>query len=137
MRDPSQSGSGWQTQDSTSCGVCGGDGRLDNAFGQVGRCPSCHGSGRRGDDLGFRDVTKTKPSHHQATNRAKVVEKPTWPSTTDGIVLATEIRDASHLSADAKAKLTREIMDHEAAHALCTQTFIKKMRKLVRPQAPR
>ncbi|MDB5214159.1 MAG: molecular chaperone DnaJ, partial [Myxococcaceae bacterium] len=39
------------------------------------------------------------------------------------------------LSADTKTKMTREIIEHEAAHGLCTQTFLKKMRKQFRPAA--
>lgn len=119
------------------CGVCGGDGRLENAWGQVAKCPSCHGNGRRREDTGFHDVTKTKPSHHQASNRAPVVEKQTWPSTFEGGRLATEIRDASSLSADAKARLTREIIDHEATHGQCTKTFLKKLRKQFRSPTAR
>jgi hypothetical protein len=118
------------------CGVCGGDGRIENSWGQIAKCPACHGSGRRTEDTGFRDVTKTKPSHHQPTNRAAVVEKQTWPATPDGAKLATEIRDSS-LGADVKAKLTREIIEHEASHGQCTQTFLKKVRKQVRPAAAR
>jgi hypothetical protein len=30
-------------------------------------------------------------------------------------------------------QLIREIIDHEASHGVCTQTFIKKMRKQVEP----
>jgi hypothetical protein len=115
------------------CGVCGGDGRLQNAWGQVAKCPSCHGSGRRREDTGFHDVTKTKAAHHQPSNRAPVVvEKPTWPVTPAGALLAQEIRDAAGLSADAKARLTREIIDHEATHGQCTKTFLRKMRKQFR-----
>lgn len=116
------------------CGVCGGDGRIENSWGQVAKCPSCHGSGRRREDTGFHDVTKTKESHHRPTNRAAVVEKQTWPTSADGMKLAAEVRDSS-LSADTKARLTREIIDHEAKHAQCTQTFLKKIRKQVRPAA--
>ncbi len=97
------------------CNVCGGDGRIDNAWGQVAKCPSCHGSGKRREDTGFRDVTKTKESHHRNTNRQPVAEKQTW------------------LSQEAKTKLTREIIDHESTHGQCTQTFLKKLRKQVRP----
>jgi hypothetical protein len=125
MRDPS--GSTGET-----CGVCGGDGRIDNAFGQVGKCPSCNGNGRRREDTGFRDVTKTKESHHRATNRAPVIEKQTWPATAAGGQIAAEIRDAASLSVDTKARLTREIIDHESTHGQCTQTFLKKLRKQFR-----
>jgi hypothetical protein len=114
------------------CGVCGGDGRIDNSFGSTARCPSCHGTGRKAEDTGFHDVTKTKASHHRQTNRAPVVEKQTWPSTLAGGQLATEVRDSS-LPADTKERLTREIIDHEATHGQCTQTFIKKVRKQFRP----
>jgi hypothetical protein len=114
------------------CGICGGDGRIDNSFGNVAKCPSCHGSGRRREDIAFHDVTKTKASHHQKPNKAAVVEKQTWPTTAQGIQLATEIRDASSLTADVKARLTREIIEHEGTHGLCTQTFVKKVRKQYR-----
>ena len=85
--------------------------------------------------MGFHDVTKTKESHHRASNRAEVVEKQTWPSTPAGAQLATEIKNAPGLSADAKAKLTREIIDHETTHGQCTKTFLKKVRKHLRPPA--
>ncbi len=131
MVDPSQSSSG---PERASCGICGGDGRLVNSFGSVAKCPSCHGTGRRGEDTGFHDVTKTKPSHHQPSNRigAAVVVKATWPSTAAGAQLATEIRDAANLTPAVKERLTREIMDHEATHPVCTQTFLKKIRKQFR-----
>jgi hypothetical protein len=58
-----------------------------------------------------------------------VVEKQTWPSTPTGAALATQIRDSASLSADTKARFTREIIDHESTHGACTQTFLKKMRK--------
>jgi hypothetical protein len=117
------------------CGICGGDGRISNSFGNITTCPSCHGSGRRSDDGGLRDVTKTKPSHHRQSNKAAVVEKPNWPSTFEGGQLANEVRDSPIISNETKAKLTREIMDHEASHGSCTQTFLKKIRKQVRPPA--
>ena len=112
-----------------TCGICGGDGRLENAWGQVARCPTCHGTGRHPEDTGFRDVTKTKPEHHQRPNRGPTAEKQTWPTTMAGEVLAREIRDAPGLSDDAKARLTREIIEHEATHGQCTKTFLKKIRK--------
>ena len=120
---------------SESCGTCGGDRRIANSFGNTTTCPSCHGSGRRAEDTGFRDVTKTKASHHVGSNRAPVVEKQTWPTTFEGGQLATEVKECASLSADTKAKLTREIIDHESARGTCTQTFIKKVRKQVRPAA--
>jgi len=134
MIDPLQSGDG-QAQGPETCRVCGGDGRIDNSFGSVAKCPSCHGSGKRSQDTGFHDVTKTKPSHHNPTNRAGVVEKQTWPSTAMGGQLATEIRDCASLSVDTKARLTREIIEYEGTHGLCTQTFLKKVRKQFRPAA--
>jgi len=79
-------------------------------------------------------VTKTKPSHHRAPSGPGTADKPQGPSTFEGIQLAGEIQ-ASGLSADVKAKLVREIMEHEGTHASCTQTFIKKIRKQVRPAA--
>ena len=117
------------------CGICGGDGRISNSFGLIAKCPSCHGSGRRSEDTGFHDVTKTKTSHRQQSNRAPVVEKQTWPASPAGAALATEIRDSSALSSDLKTRLTREIIDHEVKHGTCTQTFLKKVRKQVRPVA--
>ena len=59
--------------------------------------------------------------------------KQVWPSTLDGGHLATEVKDCARLSADAQASLTREIIDHESTHGTCTKTFMKKVRKQVRP----
>jgi hypothetical protein len=96
-------------------------------------CPGCHGSGHRSADTGlFHDVTKTKPAHHRGTNKAAVTEKQTWPATTEGSRLAAEIRDSSSTAVAMKAQLTREIIDHELSHGLCTKTFLKKIRKQVR-----
>lgn len=117
-----------------SCGTCGGDGKLINSFGSRATCPSCHGSGKRAEDTGFHDVTKTKPSHHRGTNKAAVAEKQTWPTTFEGAQLATQVKECAGLSLETKARLTREIMEHEATHGTCTQTFVKKLRKqLPRP----
>jgi hypothetical protein len=127
---------------SDSCGVCGGDGRIDNSFsGSSARCPSCHGTGRRTETTGFHDVTKTKPSHHAkgpqpGTHRAPAVEKQTWPTSGAGAQLATQIRDSATLAADVKTRLTREIIEHESKHGQCTQTFLKKMRKQAGVVAP-
>ena len=119
-----------------SCGVCGGDGRVDNSFGLTGRCPACHGTGRKSEDTGgFHDVTKTKPSHHRQASKAAVVVKQVWPATAGGEQLAVEIRDHAMLSAETKARLVREIIDYEASHGECTQTFVKKVRKQMRPGA--
>jgi hypothetical protein len=133
VQDPPRHGFGGP-QEADSCRVCGGDGRIDNAFGQTGRCPSCHGTGRRSEDAGFHDVTKTKDSHHRPTNRAPAAVKQTWPATATGAQLAAEIRDASSLDDEAKTRLTREIIAHEATHGQCTQTFLKKLRKQIRPR---
>ena len=116
------------------CGICGGDRRIGNSFGLTTTCPSCHGSGRKAEDTGFHDVTKTKASHHRQTNRVEVVAKAKWPTTPEGIRLATEVRDHASTTADAKARLILEIMEHEDSHGgQCTQTFAKKIRKQVRP----
>ncbi|WP_437541960.1 molecular chaperone DnaJ [Sorangium sp. So ce367] len=117
-----------------SCGICGGDGRIANSFsGTTATCPGCHGTGRRSDDTGFRDVTKTKPSHFRQPNKAAVVEKQQGPASLEGVQLAREVSAAAHLSSATKAKLTLEIMEHEGTHGKCTQTFIKKVRKQLRP----
>src|SRR5579872_1419236 len=118
-----------------SCGVCGGDRRIANSFGLTTTCPACHGSGRKVTTTGFHDVTKTKPSHHRPTNRAEVAVKPQWPVTVEGCNLAAEVRDSKMCTAETKARLIREVIEHEATHGLCTQTFIKKIRKQVRPPA--
>jgi hypothetical protein len=113
-----------------TCGICGGDRYITNSFGNVTRCPNCHGTGRRNDEGGLRDVTKTKPSHHQP----KVVPgaKPTGPTTFEGGRLALEV-EASGATVEVKAKLIREILEYEASHGKCTQTFMKKLRRQIRP----
>lgn len=111
------------------CGVCGGDGHIDNAWGQRAKCPTCHGSGKRVETTGFRDVTKTKESHHRPTNRAAVVEKQTWPTSASGIALANDIKASTKLSDATKERLTRAIIDHESTHGQPTKTFLKKIRK--------
>jgi hypothetical protein len=117
-----------------TCGVCGGDGRVSNSFGLTTTCPACHGSGKRSSEpTGFHDVTKTKPSHHRGSNQTPAAEKQVWPSTFEGGRLATEVRDSSGSSNETKAKLIREIMEYEGSHGSCTQTFIKKIRKQIRP----
>ncbi len=115
-----------------TCGTCGGDRTIANSFGSITTCPSCRGSGRRAEDTGFRDVTKTKASHHTGSNKAAVAQKQQWPSTFEGAQLATEVKDSARLTSDAKAKLTREIIEHETSHGACTQTFLKRVRKQVR-----
>lgn len=115
-----------------SCRMCGGDGRVGNAFGgSTARCPSCHGTGRRAEaSVGFHDVTKTKPSHYRQA--PQVAAGPKVPVTAQGMALAGEV-SASPLSADSKTRLIAEIVNHESTHGACTKTFLKKMRKLVRP----
>jgi hypothetical protein len=117
-----------------TCGICGGDGRIANSFsGSTATCPGCHGTGRKADNVGFHDVTKTKPSHHRPANQPAAQKKQAQePTTALGIQLVKEVQ-AGGLSAEVKAKLTREIVEHEAAHGQCTQTFVKKLRKQLRP----
>jgi hypothetical protein len=116
------------------CHICGGEGRISSVMGGSDKsCPSCHGTGRRMENEGMRDVTKTKPSHHRPTNKAGPPVKQTWPSTHSGVLLATEVRD-SGASDQIKARLTAEIMEYETSHGSCTQTFIKKIRKQIRPR---
>lgn len=118
------------------CGICGGDGRLQNSFGSDARCPACHGTGRRVEDSGLmRDVTKTKPSHHRATNVAAKVERQTQPTTSEGVRLAREVDACGSLSVETKARLTREIIEYEGSHGKCTQTFTKKIQRQLRPGA--
>ena len=66
------------------------------------------------------------------SNRAPVVEKQVWPLTFEGARLATEVKECTSVSAETKAKVTREIIDHETSHGTCTQTFMKKVRKQLR-----
>jgi len=104
---------------SDSCGICGGDGRIGNSFGLTTKCPSCHGTGRRNSEESlFRDVTKTKQ---------------TWPASHAGAQLANEVQSCPSCSKDTMARLIREIIDHEIQHGTCTQTFVKKIRKQIRP----
>ena len=120
-----------------TCSICGGDGRIGNSLGSTKVCPGCRGSGRRAEDDGFRDVTKTKPSHYakQANPNEPAAAKPTVPVTGEGIRLATEVRDCDCISDDLKVKLVREIVGHEATHSVCTKTFKKKVRKQLKPAA--
>lgn len=83
----------------------------------------------------MRDVTKTKPSHHRPPGQAAAVAKPTWPTTHEGGELAKDVQACAHLSVEQKAKLTRDIMDYEASHGGCTKTFLRKVRKQLRPPA--
>lgn len=120
-----------------ACMICGGDGRISNSFGgSTATCPACHGTGRRGESAGFHDVTKTKPEHHNAAKKAAAAGRPTWPTSSEGAQLASEVRDHPHLSADLKAKLTRQIIDYEASHGGCTKTFSRIIRKELRAASP-
>ena len=112
-----------------SCRVCGGDGRIANAFGGSEKtCPSCRGSGRRSIEPLFRDVTQPKESHHKPTNRAVPVEKRTTPSSAGGAELASEVQ-RSGLPDDTKKRLVREIIEYEETHETCTKSFIRKVKK--------
>lgn len=116
-----------------SCVVCGGDGRVGNAFGGSSTtCPSCHGTGRRSIDVLFHDVTKTKPSHHGGASKAVAQPKVTWPVTVEGRALGNEVKSCG-LSEQVKTKLIREIIEYEISHGKCTKTFSKKVRKQIRP----
>ncbi len=122
--------------DVESCGVCGGDGYITNALGGSSkRCPACGGTGRRNEEPLMRDVTKTKPSHYQPTNKKVKPEKQTWPSTHQGDVLAKEVKAAT-CDDQMKERLIREIIDYEGTHGTCTQTFTKKLRKQLRAYVP-
>ncbi len=80
----------------------------------------------------IRDVTKTKPSHHINANEKKADKKQTWPSTSEGVALATQVRD-SGCPDETKDRLIREIIEYEGSHGLCTKTFSRKVRKQIRP----
>jgi hypothetical protein len=115
------------------CVICGGDGNIHNSFGLTNRCPTCKGSGKRGDaEPLWHDVTKTKPSHHRQSNKGVVVVKKEWPDTYEAIRLATEVKACTSVTPDVKARMIREIIDYEGTHATCTQTFQRKIRKLIR-----
>ncbi|TMB12331.1 MAG: molecular chaperone DnaJ [Deltaproteobacteria bacterium] len=119
--------------DGELCRMCGGDGRVGNALGgSTATCPSCHGSGRRADTSArFRDVTKTKPSHHHTAEAAP--KGPRGPVTPEGTQLAAEVSASAILPEDAKTRLLAEIINHESTHGRCTKTFLKKIRKQTRP----
>jgi len=116
-----------------SCGICGGDGRIANSFsGSTATCPGCHGTGRRSEDTGLRDVTKTKPSHYRQPTKPRSAETPQGPSSFEGIQLGNEVQASNNISSAAKSKLMLEIVEHEGTHGKCTQTFVKKVRKQLR-----
>jgi hypothetical protein len=119
------------------CVMCGGDGRIGNAFGATKTCPGCGGSGRRHEDYGQRDVTKTKSTQGRgpgsaAPVKAAEVAKRTSPLTAEGIKLASEVKASGFLSDETKVRLVREIVDYETSHGSCTHTFSKKLRKQLR-----
>lgn len=118
--------------------ICGGDGRISNSFGgSSATCPACHGTGRRGEDRGFHDVTKTKPEHHGAAAvKGAAPARPKWPTTGEGARLATEINEHPHLSAEVKDKLTRQVIDYEISRGQCTKTFSRIIRKELRAASP-
>ena len=113
--------------------MCGGDGRIGNALGRsTVTCPSCHGSGRRADTSArFRDVTKTKASHHHTGQTTPT--GPRAPVTLEGSQLAAEVTACASLPEEAKTRLVAEIINHESTHGRCTKTFLKKIRKQTRP----
>jgi len=121
--------------ESESCRMCGGDGRIGNALGgSSAKCPSCHGSGVRAESSPrFHDVTKTKPSHHRPAIAPP--PGPKVPTTWEGAQLAAEVSACATLTAETKARLVAEIVNHESTHGRCTKTFIKKVKKQVRPGA--
>ena len=84
--------------DGDPCRTCGGDGRIDNALGGTSaRCPSCHGTGRRAElTPGFHDVTKTKPSHHQAPG--PVSTGPRVPVTAEAMQLSRDVNASPALN---------------------------------------
>jgi hypothetical protein len=79
----------------------------------------------------FHDVTKTKPSHYAAPAAAPA--GPKVPVTSEGHQLALEVGASAALNADAKARLVAEIANHESTHGRCTKTFLKKVRKQIKP----
>ena len=112
------------------CGICGGDGRIGNAFGgNMTRCPACQGSGQKAEDTGMRDVTKTKASHHRASAAPAAPVKPSWPQSSEGAKLAKEVRASPGVTEATVATVVRRILEHEATHSGCTETFLKKIRK--------
>jgi hypothetical protein len=120
---------------SETCRICGGDGRIGNAMGDTKTCPGCHGSGRRAEDTGYRDVTKTKPSHYRNAPAKKgepAASAPSGPMSPEGVRLAGEIRECKTIDGDARERLLREIVHYESSHGFCTKTFAKKIRKQLR-----
>src|SRR5439155_2190895 len=79
-------------ENSDLCGICGGDGRIGNSFGgSMTTCPGCHGTGRKADTSSiFRDVTKTKASHH-APGETPGTKAERVPTSFEGVQLAKAI----------------------------------------------
>jgi hypothetical protein len=80
-------------------------------------------------------VTKTKASHYRRAAQAPAPAAPTWPRTSDGAQLANEVRANPSAPEEVKGQLIRRILEHEASHGCCTQTFLKKIRKQLRSHA--
>jgi hypothetical protein len=53
--------------------------------------------------------------------------------TAEGSQLAAEVGACATMNGEAKARLVAEIVNHESTHGRCTKTFIKKLRKQIRP----
>lgn len=113
-----------------TCGVCGGDGRIITAH-QSTSCPACRGSGYKSETVGFHDVTKTKPSHHEKRGPSGKVAKKTEPSTPAGRELAEAVTSAG-LSGEATTRLRQSIMDYEDRKGSITKTFSRLIMKEVR-----
>jgi len=113
-----------------TCGVCGGDGRIITAH-QSTSCPACRGSGYKSENVGFHDVTKTKPSHHEKRGPGGKVAKKTAPTTPAGRELAEAVK-AAGLSDEVTARLTHSIMDYEDRKGSITKTFSRLIMKEVR-----
>ena len=117
-----------------TCSICGGEGRITGPYNRTAVCPGCNGSGRQSfEPSGLRDVTKTKPSHYRTPEARQEAEKQTWPATFEGAQLATEVRDCTTCDDTVKARLIREIIEYEGSHGTCTKTFVRKVRKQIRP----
>jgi len=120
--------------DGEVCGICGGDGRIGSALGgSMTTFPGWPGNGRKmGTSSLFRDVTKTKPSHHRrASSGGAKAER--VPTSFEGVQLAKAIRECG-LAAEAKARLILEIIDSETTHGRRrTKTFLKKVRTQIGP----
>jgi RecJ-like exonuclease len=114
------------------CPICAGDGRIDGAWGRTTVCPACNGTGRRPEyEELIRNPTKTSGRRYAQTNKP-VAEKQTWPSTSEGKQLATEVRDCPTCPEETKTRLIQQIIEYEGSHGRCTKTFTKKLRRQLR-----